>query len=91
MAGLQSPLKNDALSFMASDSSAEHQVTFGDNIHMSVVGSDMETLTKYFNALAEGGTVDMPLEKQFWGDTFGMLTDKFGVHWMFNISSEPQN
>lgn len=29
----------------------------------------------------------MPLAKQFWGDTFGMLTDKFGIHWMVNISS----
>jgi len=28
----------------------------------------------------------MALAKQFWGDTFGMLTDKFGVHWMVNIS-----
>jgi len=81
-------LKNDALSFMASDGNAEHPVHMGDNIHMSIVGSDEALLTKYFNALAEGGKVDMPLAKQFWGDTFGMLTDKFGVHWMVNITSQ---
>lgn len=34
-----------------------------------------------------GGKIDMPLAKQFWGDTFGMLTDKFGVHWVVNIAS----
>lgn len=44
---------------------------------MSIVGEDDALLTKYFTALAEGGKIDMPLAKQFWGDTFGMLTDKF--------------
>lgn len=83
-------LKNDALTFMASDGNAEHPITMGDNIHMSVVGSDTEKLTDWFNRLAEGGKIDMPLEKQFWGDVYGMLTDKFGVHWSVNISSGEQ-
>lgn len=83
-------LKNDTLSFMASDGPPGKSVTIGDNVHMSIVGSDMSTLTKYFNGLAEGGKIDMLLAKQFWGDTFGMLTDKFGVHWMVNISSGEQ-
>lgn len=37
-----------------------------------------------FNALAEGGTVTMPMEKTFWAARFGMLTDRFGVPWMVN-------
>jgi PhnB protein len=78
-------LKNDGLSFMASDGDVQHQVTMGNNIHMSIVGSDETLLTKYFKDLAEGGKVDMPLAKQFWGDIYGQLTDKFGVHWMINI------
>jgi PhnB protein len=82
-------LKNDMLTFMASDGDMEHPVNMGNNIKMSITGSDEEKLTKYFNGLAEGGTIDLPLEKQVWGDTFGMLTDKFGVHWMVNISSQP--
>ncbi len=85
---IHADLQNDALSFMASDGNAEHPVHMGDNIHMSIVGSDAELLTKYFNGLAEGGKVDMPLAKQFWGDIYGQLTDKFGVHWMVNISSQ---
>jgi PhnB protein len=84
---IHADLKNDTLSFMASDGNAEHPVQMGDNIHMSIVGSDEALLTKYFNALAEGGKIDMPLAKQFWGDIFGQLTDKFGVHWMINVMS----
>ncbi len=80
-------LENGDLSFMASDGNSEHPVQMGDNISMSIVGTDDKTLTDYFNKLSEGGKVDMPLAKQFWGDTFGMLTDKFGIHWMVNISS----
>jgi PhnB protein len=39
---------------------------------------------RLFAALAEGGTVVMPLEKTFWAERFGMLTDRFGVSWMVN-------
>lgn len=85
---IHADLQNGALSFMASDGNADHPVKMGDNIHMSLMGDDLETLTKYFNGLAEGGKIDMPLAKQFWGDTYGQLTDKFGVHWMVNISGQ---
>lgn len=75
---------------MASDGNAQHLVHMGDNISMSIAGDDAEKLTEYFNKLSVGGKVDMPMAKQFWGDTFGMLTDKFGIHWMVNISSAEQ-
>ena len=80
-------LKNDSLSFMASVGNKEHPVHMGDNISMSIAGTDEAMLTKYFNELSAGGKVDMPLAKQFWGDIFGELTDKFGIHWMVNIAS----
>ena len=83
-------LKNNALSIMASDGQPKEPVKFGDNIHMSLAGPDSGRLTEIFNRLAQGGKVDMPLAKQFWGDTFGMLTDKFGVHWMVNIAAPAQ-
>ncbi|HUI23457.1 MAG TPA: VOC family protein [Nitrososphaerales archaeon] len=83
-------LKNEGLTFMASDAMPSRRTAFGDNVHMSVTGHDGEKLTKIFHGLAEGGKVDMPLAKQFWGDTYGQLTDKFGVHWMVNITSQPQ-
>jgi PhnB protein len=80
-------LENGTLTFMASDSGTKHQVSVGDNISMSLSGPQDEDLTKYFNGLSEGGKVDMPLEAAPWGDKFGMLTDKFGIHWMVNISA----
>jgi PhnB protein len=87
---LHADLKNDALSFMASDTQPGQPATFGNNVNMSIAGSDNGRLTEIFNGLAKGGKVDMPLAKQFWGDTFGMLTDKFGVHWMINIAAQSQ-
>jgi PhnB protein len=41
---------------------------------------------RVFSALAEGGTVRMPLEKTFWAEKFGMLTDRFGTPWMVNCT-----
>ncbi len=84
---LHAALIGDGITLFASDGRPDQKVIFGDNVHLSLQGSDTERLTRYFNGLAAGGHVDMALDKQFWGDTFGMLTDKFGVHWMVNISS----
>ena len=87
---IHAALKNEGLTFMASDSMPSRQAKFGDNVHMSISGQDGGRLTKIFNGLANGGKVDMPLAKQFWGDTYGQLTDKFGVHWMVNITAQQQ-
>lgn len=83
-------LRNDTLTFMASDGTKDHVVHMGNNISMSIVGSDEKLLTKYFNGLSKGGKITMKLEKQFWGDVFGSVTDKFGVNWMVNIGSDFQ-
>jgi PhnB protein len=83
-------LTSDALSLMASDTNLKQQAKFGDNVHLSLQGHDGGRLTQIFKGLEQGGKVDMPLAKQFWGDTFGMLTDKFGVHWMVNVTTQAQ-
>jgi PhnB protein len=55
------------------------------NAYSVAIGSkDISETEKIFNGLAEGGEITMPLQKTFWGATFGMLTDKFGVAWMIN-------
>lgn len=84
---MHATLNNDTLSFMASDGKPNEPVVFGDSVHLSIAGKDEAALTQFFTSLREGGTVTMPLEKQVWGDSFGMLTDKYGIHWMINISS----
>lgn len=86
---MHSTLKNDGLSFMASDGMRDHALAIGENVSISIAGTDEAKLTEYFNGLSAGGKVTMPLAKQVWGDSFGMFTDKFGIHWMINISSAP--
>lgn len=85
---MHADLKSDAINFFASDGNAEHQVHPGDNVSLCLMGTDEAKLTEIFNKFSEGGKIDLPLEKQFWGDTYGQLTDKFGVRWMVNISGE---
>ena len=46
--------------------------------------SDPDKAEQIFQALAEGGSIQMPLEKTFWAQRFGMATDKFGIPWMIN-------
>jgi len=79
-------LDSDTVTIMATEGQPGKEVKFGDNVSLSLMGSDNPKLTEIFNALAEGGEVTMPLSKQFWGDTFGALKDKFGIYWMVNIS-----
>jgi len=73
---------------MASDTPAGMDLTVGTNISVSLSGDDADELRGYFAKLAEGGAVTMPLEKQMWGDEFGMCVDQFGVAWMVNISGQ---
>lgn len=70
---------------MASDLPPGGEHNPGDNISVSLSGDD-EQLRSYWEKLSTSGTVTMPLEKQMWGDEFGMCTDKFGIPWMVNIT-----
>ena len=57
----------------------------GNNIAVSLSGDDADELRGYWQKLSDGGTVSVPLEKQMWGDEFGMCVDQFGIPWMVNI------
>lgn len=70
---------------MASDNPPDMPFTPGNTITVSLSGDDAEELRGYWEKLSDGGTVSMPLEKQMWGDEFGMCADRFGVTWMVNI------
>jgi len=56
-------------------------------IALSVIGTDEARLRKVYDDLSADGTQDNPLEKVFWGDIFGALTDKFGIRWQVNIGT----
>jgi PhnB protein len=72
---------------MAADNPPGQPHQSGNNITVSLSGEDVDELRGYWNKLSDGGTIAVPLEKQMWGDEFGMLTDKFGIPWMVNISA----
>jgi PhnB protein len=54
-------------------------------ITISLSGDEADDLRGYWEKLADGGTVTMPLEKQMWGDEFGMVIDRYGTPWMVDI------
>ena len=61
-------------------------VKFGNNSHIMLSPDSREETKKIFDALSEDGNITMPLQDMFWGDYYGSLTDKFGVHWMLNCN-----
>ncbi|MGK2887191.1 MAG: VOC family protein, partial [Rhodococcus sp. (in: high G+C Gram-positive bacteria)] len=65
---------------------ASMALNVGDNVSVSLSGEDEDELTGYWNKLAVDAQNTMGLNKAPWGDTFGMLTDKFGINWLVNIS-----
>ncbi len=78
---------DNGLTFFASDTPSRMAYQTGTNFSMSLSGDNEAELKRYFDKLSAGGKVTMPLTKAQWGDTFGMVTDKFGVPWLVNISA----
>ena len=78
---------DNGILFMASDSPPGMDFQPGSKISMSLSGEDEAELRSYYEKLSAGGTIQLPLEKAPWGDTFGMLADKYGVEWMVNITA----
>ena len=84
-------LETDAgFTLMAADNPPGQEFTPGNNYAVSLSGDDGELLHGYWDRLSDGGMVMVALEKQMWGDEFGMCADRFGVTWMVNIAGEQQ-
>jgi len=73
---------------MASDGRCEGEPRF-EGFSLSIVVPDEAAAERAFNALAEGGKVEMPLTETFWAPKFGMLEDRFGVGWMISVQHKP--
>ncbi|TFD23286.1 VOC family protein [Cryobacterium sp. TMS1-13-1] len=73
-------------SLMASDTPKSMDLPTSSSVTVSLSGEDEAELTGYWEKLVQGGSVTMPLNKAPWGDSFGMLVDKFGTSWMVNIA-----
>ena len=63
-------------------------VIMGNNFAISVSPETEEEAHRLFDGLSAGGDIKMPLQKQFWGDTFGWFVDKFGIKWMMNYQDK---
>ncbi len=77
---------DNGMVLMGADTPNRMDYTAGNNFSVSVSGTEEDELRGYFDKLADGGTVAMPLESAPWGAVFGMCTDKFGVTWLINIT-----
>ncbi|KGN37545.1 VOC family protein [Knoellia subterranea] len=78
----------NGLTLMADDTPPGMPSSEGSSISISLSGDDAEELRGYWDKLSDGGQVMVPLEKQMWGDEFGMCADRFGIAWMVNIAGE---
>jgi len=84
------PISKETM-LMGSDTGGEWASHFsrGNNFSISINTDSKENADKYFNGLSAGGQVAMPMNKTFWGDYFGMFTDKFGIQWMVSFNENP--
>lgn len=77
---------------MGSDTGGEWAPNYvqGNNFSISLTVDSIEEADRLFNGLSNAGMVKMPMNKTFWGDYFGMFTDKFGVNWMISFNEAQQ-
>jgi PhnB protein len=83
---LHARLRIGAGTVMISDAPPDMQVASEGNVHVCLDFDKLADAAARFDALAQGGKITMPLQDTFWGATFGMLTDPYGVRWMFNCN-----
>src|SRR5215471_9520296 len=69
--------------FGGQDTSTDPQT----RVELSLIGTGDARLRALFDGLADGGNVRAKLERQFWGDVFGSVTDKYGIGWQVNIGT----
>jgi PhnB protein len=87
---LHASLMKDDLVIMGSDMQEPGGFTKGNNIALSLSCSSDEEIKTFFSKLSEGGKISHNLMQSFWGATFGVLTDKYGIRWMLNYDKNQQ-
>jgi PhnB protein len=85
------PISKETM-LMASDTGGEWASNFskGNNFSISITTDSKTEADRLFNGLSAGGAVTMPMNKTFWGEYFGMFTDKFGISWMVSFAEARQ-
>jgi len=83
-------MRNGTLLLMGTDCSAPGGLIQGNNVALSLNCSSEEEINNFFTKLSEGGKIIDPLKQQFWGATFGVFDDKYGIRWMLNYNKGQQ-
>jgi PhnB protein len=86
---MHSTLINKGIFLMASDGMAPGSLIKGNSISLSINCSSEEEISNFYSKLSSGGKIIHPLKAEYWGGTFGMFTDKFGLNWLLNYQPEP--
>ena len=81
--------EDGALLMASDDPSGDGSGAKGVSINVAL--TDEDEARRIFDALADGGTVEMPLEPAFWAPLFGAVVDRFGISWMVNVEPENQD
>jgi PhnB protein len=79
---MHASLRIDGRALMASDSPPGYPPSTMGGFALSLNYDSPQEARRIFDALSQGGSVTMPMQKTFWAETFGMLTDRFGTAWM---------
>lgn len=85
---LHAKLSKGPATLMASDCMPGQPVKQGTNVSLTINCESFQEIEHFFSSLSEGGKVTMPLQDTFWNARFGMITDRFGIHWMFNFDKK---
>jgi len=78
--------RGETLFLMAADNMPGSPFNEGNNVSVCIECDNAEEIDAFFKALSAGGEVAMPLQDMFWNARFGMIKDKFGIHWMLNYT-----
>jgi PhnB protein len=87
---MHASLTNGKVGLMASDTMPGMPFQVGNNFSIAIHCDSVAEADKLFADLGQKGKVTMPLQDTFWGAYFGMVTDQFGVNWMFNFEKPKQ-
>ena len=88
---MHSELHSGPVVLMASDAHPGVAFRHGNNFSISLTCESLAEMERLFEAFGENGQVMMPMHDAFWGGRFGMLTDQFGINWMFSFREPGQH
>lgn len=85
---MNAQMKVGGTDLMLSDTYPGQPYQLGQQVSIAIIIKDVEKSREVFEKLSEGGSVHMELQETFWSAAYGQVTDKFGVLWQVNTSSE---